>query len=349
MKILISGGSNKYGLAMSYYRAFQKLNFKYIDIFDDEQNYWNDLKSIKNRYTHRLLWKLFALRTNKSFLKKVLEYKPDLLLVFKGWFYHPKTIKKIKEILPKTKIFCYNQENPFNTNFFTQFSYSNNWVVKSIPLYDVYFTWGEFLIDKIRNKGRAKKVFYLPFGYDPEIHYPLEVKKEDEKNYYGSDIAFIGTYSNDREKLLNYLINNYNLKIWGNGWQKANKKLRKKWQKKDVYGEDFSKVCNSSKIVLDILRPQMIPSHSMKTFEIPACRGFLMCNRGYELSNFFDLEKEIVTFENPKEVLEKIDFYLKNDNLRENIKEAGYQRLINSNHSYLNRVKKILEVYEELK
>ena len=346
MKILISGSNNKYGLPMSFFRAFQKLGCE-VEIFGDEEFYWRDKGLIKNRYTHRLFWKFFARKVNKEFIRKSIEYKPELILVFKGWFYSPKTIKKIKKHLPNTKLFCYNQENPFNTNWLTQFSYSNDWVVKSIPYFDAYFTWGRFLLEKIKIEGKAKNVYYLPFACDPDIHYPISVS-EEEKRYYGSDIAFIGTHSKDREYLLNFLLE-YDLKIWGNGWQKSNKKLQSKWQRREIYGEEFSKICNSSKIILDILRPQMMPSHSMKTFEIPACRGFMMQTRGGEVKEFFEEDKEAVYFSTPEELKQKIDFYLKNDNLREKIREAGYQKLINSNNTYLDRAKKILEVYEELK
>jgi spore maturation protein CgeB len=340
MKILISGSKHYAGLPMSYLRAFQKLGCE-VEIFGDEEFYWQDKKFLKNRYTHRFFWKIFARKTNEEFIKKTIEYKPDLILVFKGWFYSPKTIKKIKELLPNVKSFCYNQENPFNTNWFTQFSYSNDWVVKSIAHFDAYFTWGRFLIEKIKKEGKAKNVYHLPFGCDPDIHYPVKVPDE-EKNIYGSDIAFIGTYSKDREDLLNSLLD-YDLKIWGNGWQKANKKLQEKWQRKDVYGEEFSKICNASKIVLDILRPQMLPSHSMKTFEIPACKGFLMQSRGGEVYDFFEEGKEIVTFSTPEELKEKMDFYLKNDELREKIREAGYQKV--KNNTYFERAKKVLEVF----
>lgn len=343
MKILISGSNSKYGLAMSYLRAFKKLGINDIEIFADEEEYWQDLKKLKNRYIHRFFWKIFASRINKEFINKILEYKPDLVLVFKGWFYHSKTIKKIKETSPNLKLFCYNPDNPFNT---WHHGASNDWIRKSIKYYDVYFIWGEFLIDKLYKVG-AKRVEYLPFFYDPEIHYPIEVKDNKEREYYGSDVAFIGTYDEEREWWLNQ-IKNYNFKIWGNDWWKANKELQKKWKSKTAYSEEFAKICNSSKIVLNIIRKQNIPSHNMRTFEAPACKAFVLSTRTEEAKKFFEEDKEAVYFESPEELKEKIDFYLKNDKLREKIREAGYQRLINSNYSYLDRAKRILEVYKKL-
>ncbi|MCX7698099.1 MAG: glycosyltransferase [Candidatus Goldbacteria bacterium] len=344
MKIFISGSSFKYGLTMSFFRAFEKEGINNITIFGDEEEYWNDLKIFKNRYTHRIFWKIFSIRINKKFLEKIKEYKPDLILIFKGWFYKPKTIKEIKKILPNSKLICFNPDNPFNT---WHHGVSNNWIRKSIPYYDVYFIWGKFLIDKLYKAG-AKKVKYLPFGYDLEINYPMYIKNDDEKKYYGSDIAFIGTYDEERAWWLNQ-IKDYNLKIWGNSWWKANKDLQKKWMKKPAYGEEFNKICSSSKIVLNIIRKQNIPSHNMRTFEAPACKSFVLSTRTDEVKEFFEEDKEIVLFSNPEELRQKIDFYLKNDKLREKIRESGYSRLINSNNSYLDRAKKILEIFQIIK
>ena len=118
-------------------------------------------------------------------------------------------------------------------------------------------------------------------------------------------------------------------------------------------GEEFSKVCNSAKIILNIIRKQNfeypgrnISSHNMRTFEVPACGGFLLSARTDEAKGFFEEDREAVYFSTPEELKQKIDFYLKNEELRKEIAEAGYKRLSNSSYSYIDRAKKIIEVYE---
>ncbi|MCX7697937.1 MAG: glycosyltransferase [Candidatus Goldbacteria bacterium] len=341
-KILISGDFAYYSRNNDFLKAFRDLKIDY-EIFDDQDKYDHIFPfkkhSLIKRITHRLTWKYFASRVGKDLIKKIKENNYDVIFILKGWFYSPKTIKKIKEILPNSKLICFNPDNPFNT---WHHGVSNDWIRKSIPYYDIYFIWGKFLIDKLYKAG-AKKVELLPFWYNPEIHYFLDLKDENEKKYYGSDIAFIGTYDEERAWWLNQ-IKDYNLKIWGNGWWKANKDLQKKWMKKPAYGEEFNKICSSSKIVLNIIRKQNIPSHNMRTFESPACKAFVLSTRTNEVKEFFEEDKEIVLFSNPEELRQKIDFYLKNDKLREKIRESGYARLINSNYSYLGRFKKILEI-----
>lgn len=347
MKILINGGRHKSGLTNTLVRAFEKLNCK-TAIFGEEDLYNKYSQFLKNRYTNRTLWKLFSWPLQKKFLEAVRKEKPDLILILKGWFFCPRTLSKIKKENPQIKIFCFNPDNPFNT---WHFGNSNNWIRRSIPLYDAYFIWGKFLIERIKEAG-AKRAEYLPFAYDPELHYPVEVS-EKEKKIYGSDIAFIGSWDEERERWLNKLIdsitdNSITIKIWGNHWQKANKKLQEKWQRKEMIGEKFSKVCNASKMILNFIRKQNSSAHNMRTFEVPACRGFMLSTRTPEQQDFFEEGKEADYFSTPEELKQKIDFYLKNEELRKKIVKAEYEKLINSDYAYTDRAKKILDIYNEL-
>jgi spore maturation protein CgeB len=344
MKILITGSKINSGLAMSYVRAFRQLNCE-IELFPDNDLYEEGLNVFKNRYirglVHRLFWKFFCRPINKKFLGKIEQYNPDLIFILKGLYLAPKTFSEIKRRWPKKALFIFNQENPFNI---WNFSYSNTWIIKSIPIFDFYFTWGKFIIKPLQKAG-AKKVEYLPFGYDPELHYCVNVS-DAEIDIYGSDIAFIGSWDKEREYWLNNLLD-YDLKIWGNNWGKANKKLQEKWQKRSAEGEEFVKVCSASKITLDILRRQMLPAHSMKTFEITGAGGTLMCNRGGEVYNFFEEAKEIITFQTPEEMIEKINFYLDRSDLRMQIRKNSIQKVVN--YTYFNRVKKIIEIYDNFR
>jgi hypothetical protein len=90
-------------------------------------------------------------------------------LVLKGFFIRPETLLIIRKRLPRAVLFNFNPDNPFNT---WHFGNSNQWVRQSIQHYDVYFIWGQFLMKQLRQAG-AKRVEYLPFGYDPGIHYPV--------------------------------------------------------------------------------------------------------------------------------------------------------------------------------
>lgn len=338
MRVFISGADSHGGLANSYARACEALDCDVFH-FDDQGRYQQQFSPINNSYTHRFLWRLFARPLQRELIETVDRQNPDLILILKGWFFKPETIRTLKKNHPETPIFCFNQENPFRK----EFAYSNQWIVKSIPHYDAYFTWGEFLIEELEEAG-ANRVTHVPFAHDPALHYPVNVT-EEEHEQFGSDITFIGTWSRKREKFIRSLLD-YDIQVWGNMWNRADADVRKVCTHEAVYGEGFSKVCNSSKVVVDILREQMVPSHSMKCFEIPACGAFFTCNPGHELDQFYDIGEEIVTFETPEDLRSRVEHYLNHDNDRARIADRGKERV--KEHTYKRRAKTILDVYTNL-
>lgn len=341
MKILLICNSAKGGTGESYLEGFKELNEE-VEIVDDERLYKESIFLARNRYFHHLFWRFLAVFYQRKLIKEIVGKKPDLVFILKGFLIKPKTLLAIKKKLPKAKLFNFNTDNPFNT---WHHGNSNSWIRKSIPLYDAYFIWGKFLLEPIKKSG-AQRVEYLPFSYDSKLHHPVETT-EIEKNFFGSDIAFVGSWDEEREWWLSHLLQ-YDLKIWGNSWEKADKKIQKKWQKKEVIGEEFSKVCNTSKIILNIIRRQNIPAHNMRTFEVPACGGFLLSVKTEEAQDFFKESEEMAYFSSPEELKEKIEFYLENEGLRKKIAEAGYQRLINSGYTYTDRANRVIEVYKSL-
>ena len=329
--VLISGATVFGGYSSSIGAALSELKWK-VSYFDDEKVIANCKLFYNNKYVYRLIWKFLAKEVQNKLIKEIYFIKPDILFVIKGFYYSPGFIKKIKSIKPSIKLLHFNPDNSFNT---WHFGNSNKWIRSSIYLYDIHFTWGQFLIKKLSEYG-AKKVYYLPFACDLKLHQPEEINKVNSE-FYGSDIAFIGTWDEEREWLLNQLLE-YDLKIWGDGWHKANKNIQKKWQKIHVSGTDFSKVCANSKINLNIIRKQNKPAHNMRTFEIPASKGFVISNRTNEINKIYIENEEIICFDSVNELHNKIKYYLEENELRNSISVNAYRKTI-LEHTYKDRAK----------
>lgn len=112
--------------------------------------------------------------------------------------------------------------------------------------------------------------------------------------------------------------------------------------------EDAARAFTQAKIVFNISIGDDI---NMRLFEIAATRSFQLSNWlptlhdiGLRDDTRFQVnETNIATYNTLDEMVEKTRFYLENDDLREQIAQAGYDWFING-HTYRHRVEKILEV-----
>ncbi|HEY3331664.1 MAG TPA: glycosyltransferase [Capsulimonadaceae bacterium] len=74
----------------------------------------------------------------------------------------------------------------------------------------------------------------------------------------------------------------------------------------------------------------------LRDFEIPMSGGFYLVEHCDELGEFYDLEKEVVTFRSPQELADKASYYLAHEGEREAIRNAGYERC-RRDHTWENR------------
>ena len=68
--------------------------------------------------------------------------------------------------------------------------------------------------------------------------------------------------------------------------------------------------------------------------------GFLLTEKCNYLENYFNLDKELITFENMEEAADKINFYKKNLKLIEEISMNAKNKVLNE-HTYEKRFIKI--------
>jgi spore maturation protein CgeB len=81
----------------------------------------------------------------------------------------------------------------------------------------------------------------------------------------------------------------------------------------------------------------------MRTFDIPACAGFMLHEYSDEVVGFFKPGKEIDTFNSVEECSDKIQYYLKNESIREKLALNGYNKLITAKYNYESNINSILD------
>ena len=80
-----------------------------------------------------------------------------------------------------------------------------------------------------------------------------------------------------------------------------------------------------------------------RALDIMSSGGFLLSGYTEELGYFFENGKEMVMYDSIEDAVEKAGFYLKNDDLREEIRKNGAEK-VNRDFSYDERIQEILEV-----
>lgn len=294
------------------------------------------LKSILN-----LTLKAYLIKENQEFIGNVCKENPDLLFIIKGEHLFPATLEKLKSML-SCPIVAYIWDDPFYTdknNYQDDYRKSN--FKNGIPWYDFIFIFDTFYIEEIKRQG-AKNVKYLPLATNPERYKKVLITEKDRSNF-GYDVCFIGLPFPNRAEIFESL-HKYNLGVFGDNWTKYFMLKGKKtpsYYRGKATGEIVNKIYLCSKIVLNIHHPHSMEGLNTRTFDIPACGAFEIVDYKNNLEKHFKIDKEIVAFKDVDELKKKIDFYLKNGDLRKSISERGKQRVL-SEHTWVNRVKEMI-------
>lgn len=336
MRILIISNDFKTiytGITASYLRAFKKLGIN-IDHFP--------YSLVGNRIIKKLYLKnkSFAKIYNKNVTGKLYDQiklnNYEVVFVIKGTYLIPDVLKNIKNKFTNLKLLCFNPDDPFNKSLGS----SNSYIKNSIKYYDHYFIWKKTLIDHILAAG-AKYAHYLPFAADTDIIYP----SKDLNIVQDIDVSFIGNADSERISFFRALEqemikrkSEIKINLFGNGWQNSKHLIANG----PIEGEKLLYTIYRSKINLNILREQNKNSTNMRTFEIPAAGGFMLHEYSEEAIDFFKPGIEADYYKNVEDCVEKINYYLKNKILIQNISQAGYGKIYLLRSSYAERVKSIL-------
>ncbi|MEH1789727.1 MAG: glycosyltransferase [Nostoc sp.] len=112
----------------------------------------------------------------------------------------------------------------------------------------------------------------------------------------------------------------------------------------DSLSETFAKyavILNFSNVLADG-RPgsKLIPHVRLRDFEAPMCRTCYLTGYTDEITEFYELGKEIDTYSFPEELVDKTKFYLDYPTEAEKLREAGHQRAL-LDHTWKRRFEQL--------
>ena len=89
---------------------------------------------------------------------------------------------------------------------------------------------------------------------------------------------------------------------------------------------DMPLIFHKSKINLNITAKSIRSGLSLRIFDVLGCGGFLITNFQSELPDYFEIGKDLVTYESPQDLLDKCSYYLKHEDERIEIANNGYEK-----------------------
>jgi spore maturation protein CgeB len=292
------------------------------------------LRAIYKLSGHR---SLTAIPLNREFLEMARRFKPDVALITKGGYVYPSTLRFLKQSFG-TFLINYNTDDPFNPDV------TSPYLKKSIPLFDLYACTKKAVIDDIKKAG-GERVAYVPFGYKPNHQFPEQSRTAEEKVRFSSDVVFIGGCDADRVPIISTIpLAKKDLRLVLYGWFWNRHLSTRPYFRGLALGRDFRLAISGAKIVLNLVRRANRDGHGPRTFEIPACGGFMLTDRTEEQMAFLEEDKEAVYFSSNDEMLDKIRFYLAHDSERERIAAAGRRRITSDPNTFRDRLESMLDM-----
>jgi hypothetical protein len=281
------------------------------------------------------------------------QHRPDIIFIYRGTHIKPGTLRTIKKLLPETVIMGYNNDDPFAQGH-------PFWLwrlfLASVPIYDMVLAYRIHNLEELKRAG-AKRVNLLRSWYIPERSYPVQLSPE-EQSQYGCDVAFIGHYERDwRIEIMEEIVKRgYKFKLYGPGYDwdpiiRKNSLLQSQVPVRLVWGEQYNKACCGAKIVLCFFSKLNRDTYTRRCFEIPATGTLLISEYSDDLASMFQEGVEADYFRSKEELLEKIKYYLGNDETRKSVSDAGLQRVRRDAHDVVSRMKQVLdwagEIYKQ--
>jgi glycosyltransferase involved in cell wall biosynthesis len=218
----------------------------------------------------------------------------------------------------------------------------------AISAYDFVFVTREVNVAEVRPHN--PHVEFFPFAYYPRIHRPVPIP-EAERERFGVDVVFVGTWERERGQLLERLVQEVPARyaIWGNLWERAGRRspLRRFIRGRAVMMDEMAKALGGAQIALGFLRKKNRDDYTQRTFEIPACGGLLLAERTARQQSFYreGLEAEFFDPGRPDELVAKVSGLLADPARRAQLREAGHAALLRQHHTYRDRLERLLEVH----
>lgn len=288
--------------------------------------------------------KVFKKQVDELTFDDIQSFKPDIILGYDYSFLMDENCTEIIEKSECKNLLFYFADEPKGKFALGENTHFYNDIKKYNPK---IYIWDKDFVNEFKNAE------YLPLAITPK-------KYKTIFDNYKYNITFVGRPLTDlRQEILCQIIKVFKNKLkifsYEEHFLRSIDEIKEKklldendlavysncWQGFIEKEEDLAEIYNSSKINLNI-NLQGKSSINYRVFEVLASGGFLLTDEREDLNKYFTVSKNLETYKNTEDLIDKIDFYLQNLNIAQKIAQAGKSEIL-KNHTFNARAKIILK------
>jgi glycosyltransferase involved in cell wall biosynthesis len=291
----------------------------------DIRSHFLGSRTIALRLVSRAVRQACAASYNAAVLEAVRTLEPLAVLTVKGTYLTAATLTSIRS------------RGVATVNYYPDVHFGHPGLDSAtFSLYDRFITTKSFQLPFLRSRLEPDRVAFLHHGYSTLVFRP-RVDRVSEADYV-ADVLYVGNHTPYKERWLAAVargLPHVKLMIVGNGWGRAAPEsgLAASYLGYPLDGDSHARVLQQARICLALHAGPSGANDwqdlvSTRTFEIPACKGFMLHIDNEEVRSLFEPGVEIDVFRSPEELCEKIVHYLAWPKLRQKMIERAYARCV---------------------
>jgi spore maturation protein CgeB len=206
--------------------------------------------------------------------------------------------------------------------------------------FDVILTSFPHFVERFGALGVAGE--YLRIGFDPRVLDRVERRTDHGAVFAGS----LGRLQHDRgNAVLATAAERTSIDFWGRGYDDwpPDSPVRRRYHG-EAWGLDMYRVLAAARISLnrhiDVADGY---ANNMRLYESTGVGTLLLTDVKRNLPELFDVGKEVVSYESPDDLVEKIEYYLAHDDERREVAAAGQRRTL-AEHTYAHRMRELVGI-----
>jgi len=197
------------------------------------------------------------------------------------------------------------------------------WREQAARFFDVVFIAQKDYLERFRRAVGHDQVYWLPLAAAPDVHRDHHLPR-----IY--DVGFVGNISMAHRKTAR---------------ARRLRLIAERFRTNDFYRvytpEEVGRVYSQSRIVFNC---SIAGDVTMRVFEGTACGALVLTDTvANGLDELFEIGREIVVYQDDRDLLEKIAYYLAHEEEREAIARAGQARTLRE-HTYIHRMERLIHL-----